>query len=69
MLLICVFMAACTPMQFNPERRACQDKCVNSKNECTIDATTAGTMAQCDAGFQSCMEPCSHMPKFVPYDS
>ena len=69
MLLICVFMAACTPTQFNPERRSCQDKCVSSKNECTIDATTADTMAQCDTGFQSCMEPCSHLPKFVPYDS
>lgn len=60
------FLASCTPMTPNPAKRACNDKCLNTKDSCMVNAMSTDAVSQCNEKAGSCInQKCSDMPTYL----
>lgn len=68
MLLIAAagMLFACTTMIRNPEQVSCASGCTEKKNTCMVAAMNADQVANCDAAYRHCMNPCLAMRAYVP---
>lgn len=60
-----VALTGCVALRPNPEQQACTARCVEGKNACLVEATSAEAVARCDAGHAACTQPCLAMPRYL----